>query len=152
MDKKFKIFVIVAMIALAALAGTGTVVALSIVNGESSQAQESYENKNLVTMALKEPITANLVGDERKKSIARVSIGLGVDAKQKGYKEFNSNFDSSQLVIRDEIINILRKQTYEQMTKSDAQDELAKEIKKQINQLMETEVIKEVYFGEFFVQ
>lgn len=154
MDKKFKVFVIIALVVLALFAATGTIVALNLANNTKTgqEIEENSENKNIKIVALDEAITANLVGDERNRSMVRISVGFGVDSKDKTYKDFSSKFTEKQLVVRNEVISILRAQTYEMMTRNDAQDKLAEEIKTRVNDILDTQIIKEVYFGEFFVQ
>lgn len=154
MDKKFKVFVIVALVVLAALAATGTVVALKAVNstqGKQTEVEDA-ESKNIKILALKEAITTNLAGDENSRSMARISVGFGIDSEDKMAKDFETAFTDKELIVRNEVISILRAQTYEMMTRHDAQDKLAEEIKGRVNKILETEIIKEVYFGEFFVQ
>lgn len=154
MDKKFKVFVIIALVVLAVLAAAGTVITLNIVNSTKAEevVEEVVEKQDIQVIALDEAITANLAGDERSRAIIRTSIGFGVDGKAKTFKEFTEKFTEKQLIIRDEIIRILRAQTYEMMTRKDAQDKLEEEIKNRINEVLLTQIIQEVYFAEFVVQ
>lgn len=156
MDNKFKVFVIIALVALGTLATTGTFVALAVMNDargvETSGQEMAIEPKNIAILSLSEPITANLVGDNNSKRIARLAVGFGVDSKGKGYKEVTNKLLEEEMIIRNEIITIVRAQTYEMMSQVDSQEKLAAQIKEKVNELLGTQAIKEVYFGEFFVQ
>ncbi|MGL4344519.1 MAG: flagellar basal body-associated FliL family protein [Cellulosilyticaceae bacterium] len=156
MDNKFKIFVIVALIVLAVVAGTSTFMAISVMNKTSQQPQEGQtkevDSKNLELVNLAEAITANILDEANNPHVVRIVVALEVDSKSKEYKKFNEAFAAQQIKIRDGIIAILRQQTYEMMIRQDAQEKLGDEIVTKVNELLNTTVVQNVYFGDFFVQ
>lgn len=156
MDKKFKIFVIVALFALASLAATATIVAFKVMNKANQTApvedDEKKENMKLELLPIKEAITANLAGEEDGYHIIRVQVTLGIDGSAKSAKEFKETFATKEVTVRDAIIRVLRQQTYEMVMKQDAQDKIGEQLVNTLNELLETDLIEGVYFGDFFVQ
>ncbi len=153
MDKKFKIFVIIAIVLLGVAIAVSTFLLLNVVNKGEDVAVNAKEKKiKLITIDLGDAITSNVYDEAGEQHIARVSISFGVNQSSKQYKKFRKNFDSSKIIIRNEIIQGIREQTYEMMSKTDAQTKLGDEIAERINKLLDTQVIQEVYFGDFFVQ
>lgn len=157
MDKKFKVFVIIALIILAGVAGTSTFVAITVMDrmGTTQTAtsdRSEIDSENLVLMDLSEPITVNIVDAANKSHVARVVLALEVDSKNKGYKAFIKTFGEKEIVVRDAVIALLRDQPYEMMSQVDAQEKLAEAIVIKVNELLGTTVVQNVYFGDFFVQ
>lgn len=155
MDKKFKIFVIIAIVLLGIAIGVSTFLVLSMMGKDKeavSESQAEVSKSKLVTINVGDPITCNVYEATGEQHIAKVSISLGVNEKSKQYKKFQKDFESSQVIIRDEIIQTIREQTYEMMSKTDAQTKLGDEIAARINKLLDTQVVEKVYFSEFFVQ
>lgn len=153
MDNKFKVFVIVALIILALLAGTGTFIALNVLNkSEATGQSKEVDDENIELIELGEAITANLLDEMENPHIIRLKISFAVDSKSDEYKKFNEDFALKQVLIRDMIIRITREQTYEMMMRQDAQSKLSDEIVASINKLLGTTLIQKVYFGDFFVQ
>lgn len=164
MDKKFKVIVVVVLGVLSIATVVSTVTAVNATQQYNKYIKENnletevdeadkrdiVDSSNIEIMSLAEPITSNING--KSGGIARVSVSFGVDTKSKEYKEFSTNFEAKQPLIRDEIIRILRYQNHSDMSKPDAPDYLSDIMRDKINILLDTEVIKEVIFGEFFVQ
>lgn len=157
MDNKFKAFVIVALVVLfTGMMAGGAYIAMKI-----SGATQSVENKEVVikpedvhVVELTNSITTNLVSEKDMQSnhIIKITVGFGINKKSKDFKTITSQFEEKQILIRDEIIQSLRDQVYENMTKSDAQSQLSEIIISRVSKLLATQSIEEVYFGEFFVQ
>jgi flagellar basal body-associated protein FliL len=155
LDKKFKIFVIAAIVFLGIAIAVSTFFILNIVGKDKETAVSEKKEKSkisLTTVDLGDAITTNIFDEEDEQHIARVVISFAVNEKDKSYKAFQEAFASKNVVIRDEIIHIIREQTYEMMSKADAQTKLGDEIVMRINKLLDTQVIQDVYFGDFFVQ
>ena len=160
MDKKFKIFVIVAIVFLGiAIVGSAFIVLKMVGNNNNDSnsnkqvvAEKEKKEPKLVPIDLGDAITTNIFDEAGAQHIAKIVISFGVDESSKEYKKFNEEFKSKNVIIRDEIIHILREQTYEMMAKADAQTKLGDEITVRINKLLKTEIIGKVYFGDFFVQ
>ncbi|MHC1750491.1 MAG: flagellar basal body-associated FliL family protein [Cellulosilyticaceae bacterium] len=167
MDKKFKVIIII-IIAVIGIGSISTVTFMFLnvqkkLDTVQTQAQQqdnqdvkNYNSEDLELIALKEAITSNIAEDESGVAhVAKVAIGFRVDTKAKDYKDVSDVLTNKQIIIRDEIIRILREQTYEMMTRTgenNAQDKLSTEILTKVNDLLGTTSIKEVRFGEFFVQ
>ncbi|WP_069997461.1 flagellar basal body-associated FliL family protein [Cellulosilyticum sp. I15G10I2] len=155
MDKKFKIFVIIAIVLLGIALAVSTFLVLNIINTEKAPTADNKETKSktkIITIDLGEAITSNVYDEAGEQHIARVSISFGVNEASKQYKKFKKDYDASKVIIRNEIIQSIREQTYEMMSRTDAQTKLGDEIAERINKLLNTEVVVEVYFGDFFVQ
>ena len=73
-------------------------------------------------------------------------------SSKKEYEAFTTLYSENIALIRNEIIQVIREQTYSMMSKADAQTKLGSEIVNRLNKLLDTELIKEVYFKDFFVQ
>ncbi|MGL4736956.1 MAG: flagellar basal body-associated FliL family protein, partial [Cellulosilyticaceae bacterium] len=110
------------------------------------------DSKNLELLNLQEPITVNIIDEIGKPHVARVVLALEVDNKNKGYKAFVKTFSEKEIVVRDAVITLLREQTYEMMSRVDAQEKLSDEIVVKVNELLGTSAVQNVYFGDFFVQ
>lgn len=154
MEKNFKIFVIVA-IALLTCGVAASIFFVVTATNKNPETTTSAEVKatDLTTMKLEEAITSNVYEESGRQHIAKVQVSFGVNtAEKKAFKEFEAMYTSSVEIIRNEIIQVIREQTYSMMSRTDAQEKLGDEIKERVNALLSTEVICEVYFGDFFVQ
>ncbi|MDF2802696.1 MAG: flagellar basal body-associated FliL family protein [Anaerocolumna sp.] len=153
LDNKFKIFVIIAIVFLGiAIAGSTFLIMGMVGKDEATSAGSNNGKSKMVTVDLGDAITSNVYDETGEQHIARVVISFSVNAASKQYKQFNKDFEGKKVIIRDEIIHIIREQTYEMMTRADAQTKLGDEVTERINRLLETQIIQDVYFGDFFVQ
>lgn len=157
MDNKFKAFVIIAIVILfIGMAAGGFYLVPKIVGnvGLISEGQPAYNPKDIQIFQLTESITTNLTSEEdsNKNHIIKVTVGFGINKKSKDFKSITKEFQEKEMLIRDEIIQSLRDQSYENMTRSDAQSKLSETIQSRISTLLLTQAIEEIYFGEFFVQ
>lgn len=151
MDKKFKIFVSVALILLTLIIVAGGITLFSVIG--NNQKEDSGENKvnseSLEIVYLDAPISSNLkIDQDGIPHIIRVAVGFEINSESKDYETFTEEFTNKQIVIRDTIISILRSETYNTINK----ETLGTKIKEQINTLLETEIITKIYFSDFFVQ
>ncbi len=157
MDNKFKGFVIAAIVVLFIGMAAGGYYVVKKISASSEPAQTEVAEsgpQDLQIFQLTEPITTNLMSEENpgKSHIIKVTVGFGVNKKSKDFKTISKEFSEKEMLVRDEIIQTLRDQSYENMTKSDAQKQLSETIVSRISTLFVTQAIEEIYFGEFFVQ
>lgn len=157
MDKKFKIFVIIALTVLTFVVTAGIFLVLTTrpttETVATEEPQKEIQEKDLELIYLEDPINANLsLGEDKIPHIIRLAVGIEIHKKEKDYKDFQANFEAKQVMIRNEIIEILRSKTYEEMMETSAQEVLSTEMRARLNELLGTEIIQNVYFGEFFIQ
>ncbi|WP_058485163.1 flagellar basal body-associated FliL family protein [Defluviitalea phaphyphila] len=114
----------------------------------------SIDTEDISIFSISDPITANLLNNEEDDTqhILRISVGLGLDSKQKDFKEVNNELTEKTTIIRDIIIKTIRNKTYEEMQKANAQELIGDEILSNIKQEFQTNTIVDIYFEEFFVQ
>lgn len=156
MDNKFKAFVVIAIITLFATLMAGGYFIVMKISGTAQPVQVQAGNvkvEDIHVMQLTDSITTNLVSekDEQSNHIIKVTVGFGVNKKSRDYKSIIKQFEEQQLLIRDAVLQSLRDQSYESMTSSDAQSQLAEIILSRVSTLLATQAIEEVYFGEFLV-
>ena len=157
MDNKFKVFVISAFVILfAAMVAGGFFIVKNMSSKEpASQVEETQKHpKDMQVFTLSNDITTNLVSEtnESSKHVIKVTVGFAVDKKSKDFKVVATEFAEKEILIRNEVIQALRSQSYEEMAKSDAQSKLAEVILSRVSTLLFTQSIEEIYFGDFFVQ
>lgn len=157
MENKFKLFVIIGFLVLGLAIAGSTFFVLTQLNKNPEQVIAVEENTikktELAKVELEESITSNVYGEDNIQHIARIHVSLGVDqSDKKGYEAFTALYNDNIALIRNEIIQVVREQTYSMMSKADAQVKLGSEIVNRLNKLLDTTLIKEVYFKDFFVQ
>ena len=157
MENKFKLFVIIGFLVLGLAIAGSTFFVLTQLNKNPEQVIAVEENTikktELAKVELEESITSNVYGEDNMQHIARIHVSLGVDqSDKKGYEAFTTLYNDNIALIRNEIIQVVREQTYSMMSKADAQVKLGSEIVNRLNKLLDTTLIKEVYFKDFFVQ
>ncbi|NLL69644.1 MAG: flagellar basal body-associated FliL family protein [Epulopiscium sp.] len=109
--------------------------------------------KDIKIIAIEEPITTNLLSeDEKKQHIVRVTASIGINSESKQAKKTIQQVEEQNIAIRDIIIEILKTKTFEEMARPDAHQGLKEEILKELQENFQTNVICDVYLGEFFVQ
>ena len=147
---------ITAIVLLGVCIAGSTFLVLQVVNknqsGVASSNNVNSDKSNLVALDLGDAITANVYEENGIQHIARIEVSFGLNQDSKAYKKFTENFPSQVAIIRNEIIQTLREQTYDMMSKTDAQTKLGDEIIVRVNKLLDTNIIEAVYFKEFFVQ
>lgn len=157
MDNKFKIFVISAFVILfAGMVAGGFFIFKNVSNKEPvTQVEGTTKHpKDIHVFPISGDITTNLISEnnDQSKHVIKVTVGFGVDKKAKDFKAVSTEFMEKELLIRDEIIQCLRNQSFESMAKSDAQEVLSEKIVGRLSTLLFTQSIEEMYFGDFFVQ
>lgn len=156
MDKKFKIFITIAIMVLGLGIAGSTFFLVQMVDQNKAVAASNGEvakgKQKLAYLPLGEAITANVYDEYEEQHIARIVLSFEVNEKAKGYKKFKKTFDKQTVKIRDEVIQTVREQTYEMMSKTDSKAKLGDEITNRVNEILETTMITNVYFSDFFVQ
>ncbi len=159
MEKKYKLIIGFSAVGMVIIIAALAYVMLTVLNlKQTSQGQtekvstNSKKKNNVEIFELEDAITVNIQDEKGTQHIVRVVVAFGINKNDKGYKNFSENFESKTIVIRDEIIQVVREQTYEMMIRSDSQQKLKDEILQRVNKLLNTQIIKEIYFGDFFVQ
>ena len=157
MDSKFKVFVISAFVVLfAGMVAGGFFIFKSVSNKEPAANTEEAQSKpkDVAIFEIAGDITTNLISEknEQSKHVIKVTVGFAVDKKSKDFKTVSNDFIEKEILIRNEVIQALRDQSYESMAKSDAQAKLSEIIVSRVSKLLFTQSIEEMYFGDFFVQ
>ncbi len=157
MDGKFKVFVITAFVILfAGMVAGGFFIFKNVSNKEPvAQVEQADKHpKDVAVFPITGDITTNLTSEsgDQSKHVIKITVGFGVDKKSKDFKDVATEFAEKELIIRNEIIQCLRNESYESMAKADAQERLSETIVTRLSTLLFTQSIEEMYFGDFFVQ
>ena len=144
--------IVVILVLVMAIGGLIMVITTMSKNAGSGGTGE-IPPEELELLMLAEVVTSNLeIGQDNIAHIVRAALTFEIHNKDDSYDTFIENFNNKQVIIRDEIIKILRRTTYETLTQAGAQEQLSNEIKDTINALFDTQIIQKVYFAELFVQ
>ena len=156
MDKKFKIFVVIAIVVLTLGVAAVTVLLLN----QSSNNDKEYTNAekevevDIVEIPMGEEIMTNIaLGEDEVQHFVNVQISLGINKKnEKSYEALTEKMGFKTASIRNELIDILGDQTYDMLSATDGKVKLADEIVLRLNKLLGTDLICEVYYQKYFVQ
>lgn len=157
MDGKFKIFVIVAIVVLAAAIAGSTFFIMTMVNKEPAETVVAVEEApaKLKQIDLGDAILTNLSMEENNmQHFAKVQLSIGVDASdEEAVTAFEALVAEKSASIRSEIIDTIGEQTFSMLSNPPTgKVKLADELIPRLNQLLDTEMIKEIYYKEYFVQ
>lgn len=155
MDSKFKIFVIVAILLLAAGIVGSTFIVMNMIGGHNAEAVTTTDKTeyDLIEVEIEDTITTNVPEEDGMQHIAKIEISLGVDqSNKKAYKAFEKAMEVKPAGIKNEIIAAVGDQTYSMMSSKDGRDKLADEIITRLNNLLNTDIIHEVYYKDYYVQ
>lgn len=164
MDSKFKIFVIAAIVVLAvSMAGSTFFVIKTIKssaaaqpNNSSSSSTTEKPNWELTEIDLGEAIMTNIATEGNGQHFAKIKVKIGVESSKKVKKEFatvSEQITAKAANIRHELIEIIGEQSYSMLSDANkGKEKLADEIIVRLNTLLDTDLIKEVYFEEYFIQ
>lgn len=156
MESKFKIFVIVAIVVLALAIAASTFFVLRAVNDNQIDTISSSANHEpeLKDIALGDAILTNITSEGNNvQHFAKVQISIGVDASdEKAYTELSTKIEEKSASIRNELITAIGEQTYSMLSAANAKTKLADDIIIRLNTLLDTDLIYEVYYADFFVQ
>ncbi len=156
MENKFKIFVIVAISVLALAVGASTFLVLKALNNSNTEVEQAQESTPVSLMEVEtgEAILTNIVSEGSVQHFAKIKVKIGVDASDtESFDELILKFQERAASIRNELISTIGEQTYTMLsdTKS-GKEKLADEIITRLNKLLDTEMIKAVYYEEYFIQ
>lgn len=155
MESKFKVFVIVAIVVLALAIAASTFFVLRALNSSQINVVSTsadYEPK-LSTVSLGDAILTNITSEGNAQRFAKVQISIGVDSTdQKAYEALIAEIEVKSASIRSELITTIGEQTYSMLSAENAKAKLADQIIIRLNTLLDTDLIYEVYYQDFFVQ
>lgn len=162
-NKVMMISIIVLLVALlGTIVGLGIFTINSLKKGEEPQTQgeqvseiKPLSKDELTLVELKEPITTNLpVGEDGKDShVIRLNMSLAINNTVKKDKESEktlASVSSKEVIVRDVVLDILKKKTYEQMKKPDAREILKEEILQSLQDEFATNLIVAVYVDPYY--
>lgn len=155
MENKFNIVILSGLVGIGALSAFNTFTVLKLSNTQQVTENVSEETggiPNTEFLAMSESITANIAKTGPANHVVRIGVTFEIDKDHKDYKTFATDMAAKEIVIKDNIIKLLRSQTYEDLSAVDAQQKLGEEIKRIVNEKLHTEIITNVLFSEFFVQ
>ena len=159
MDGKFKVFVIVAIVVLAgSICGSTFFIMKTMGNGNAQNVaanQQDTQPVKLVEIALGDAIMTNMAMESNNiQHFAKIQVSIGVDATdEEAIEEFKKELEAKSASIRSEIIDTIGEQTYSMLSNpTSGKVKLSDEIIPRLNQLLGTEMIKEIYYQEYFVQ
>ncbi len=154
MDKN-KIMMIAIIALLVILLGVVGVVAFKLFTitddegGNSNEVTESVSlsPQEIQTFPLADPIVTNLTtGPDGKPHSARLSIAIGVDARDEAEAlEFLTLLQQKELIIRSNCLSIISAKTYEDFKRADNTDIIEEEIKIELQELFDSNLIYEIY-------
>ncbi|WP_456488084.1 flagellar basal body-associated protein FliL [Caminibacter pacificus] len=153
-----KLLLIVIIVLLLLLLIIGGLVAYFLLSGNDDQAdqpqqqQKIEKKKKVADMTEIGPIypldkfVVNLVSTNADRYL-KCKIDLELDSQ-----ELQKEIDKKLPAIRDLIIRILSSKTVEEIQTAKGKEKLKEEIKRKINQMLETGEVRNVYFTEFVIQ
>ena len=152
MDKKFKTFVIISLILITCFVGIGGFLILKMVLGESLPFTFQEKDKEIVYLALDEPIISNLKEDSKGyKHVIKIAMSLSMESNDLN-KTFIDSFDDNQIIIRDTVIQTLRTSPIDMFFEPGAPKQLSEVLLEALKLKFEPIQIDEIYFSDFFVQ
>ena len=156
MENKFKIFVIVAIVVLALAIAASTFFVLRALNSTQTEVVVTSEEKtaSLKSIPLGEAILTNITSENANiQHFAKIKIAIGVDSTDEDkYTEITTKIEEKASNIRSEIISTIGEQTYSMLNAANGKEKLADEIITRLNTLLDTDLIYEVYYEEYFIQ
>lgn len=155
MENKFKFFVIIAIVVLGLSVAGSTFYVLKQMNQSSKEDVTSAKiERQLTEISMGDAIMTNIAMEEDKiQHYAKIKISLGVDSSdKKAYEVFTNAVTNQAASMRNELIAAIGEQTFTMLRANDGKVKLADEIVARLNQLLDTNIIYDVYYEEYFVQ
>lgn len=151
---KFKIIIIVAIVVLALAIGGSTFFIVRALNQNVATNGPQEYVPTLEIIDLGDSILTNITSEGgSKQHFAKVQVAIGVDSNdKKAYEAMAATITAKEKSIRNEIIATIGEQTYSMLCGSEGKTKLADEIVARLNKLLDTDLIYEVYYGEYFIQ
>ena len=99
---------------------------------------------------LKTPISTNLsAGHDGVEHYVKINLAIGVNNTDKNESpKMLSSLESNEMVVRDIVLGVLRSQTYEDLTVPEGQDLLKDNIKTQLQEEFNSNLIVQVYISD----
>ena len=123
-------------------------------NTQSAQGTEAPVTKltldQIEKVSLSSPISTNLLsGNDGVEHYVKINLSVGVNnTDKKESPKMVSSLQSNEMVIRDIVLGILRNQTYEDLTVPEGQDLLKDNIKTQLQDEFNSNLIVQVYISD----
>lgn len=156
-NKIMMIAIIVLLVVLLITIGLGFY--FMFTNMGKTPEEETPEVKNISQeeiqlYILSDAIYTNLlVGTDNKEHVIKISVSLGIDiSNEKESAAFLTMLADKEVVVKDVVTSTLRKKTFEELKKSDAQEVLRDEILSNIQKEFNSNLIAKVYISELFLQ
>lgn len=127
--------------------GTFIVITLKQTNSPGKVVIKQSEEMGPV-LNLGNDILVNITSEEGMEHFLKTNIALELDSGEKTAEEVSKRIPQ----IRDLIINILAAKTKEKIIEKEGKDQVRSEIINNINQLMTTGKIRNIYFQDFIIQ
>ncbi len=110
--------------------------------------QEPVKRKaTYFTFTLEKEFITNV---KNSQSLFKTSITFEIEQEKE--EEQKAFLEENTPVIRDSILFLLREKTYDELRASDIRDKLSKQIVELLNEKLDVEYLKSVYFNEYVVQ
>jgi len=156
LESKFKVFVIVAIVVLGLAMGASTFLVLRVLNNTQAEVATTSNGGpiELKSVALGDAILTNITNDNGNvQHFAKVKVSVGVDgSNEEMFTALSAEIDEKATSIRSELISTIGEQTYSMLSAGNGKEKLADEIIARLNTLLDTELIYEVYYEEYFIQ
>lgn len=160
------IAIIVLLLLMFAVFTCGFIYTISLINKTAANAEVNnkdtlveYTLEDITIYSLTDSIKANLlktsVDSEEHMALLTVNIALNMGTtkeEKKAYEKMVALLYSNEVVIRDAVISILKNKTYAELEKPNSKEVVKDEILTTLQELFSTNVIVDVYFGEYYYQ
>ncbi len=128
--------------------GTFIVITLKQTNAPTTKVVVKQSQEMGPVMSLGNDILVNIRSEEGMEHFLKTNIVLELDNDEKTGAEVTKRIPQ----IRDLVINILASKTKEKIIEKEGKDQVRSEIINNINQLMTTGQVRNIYFQDFIIQ
>lgn len=146
---------IVALVVLTLSFGGGAFLILRTLNNNTSATAADVEKEvKLKPIDLGDAILTNVSSEKGNvQHFAKVQISIGVDATdEKKFTALSETITANEASIRSALITTIGEQTYSMLNAANGKEKLSDEVISRLNTLLDTDMIYEVYFKEYFIQ
>lgn len=146
---------IVALVVLTLSFGGGAFLILHTLNNNTSATAADVEKEvKLKPIDLGDAILTNVSSEKGNvQHFAKVQISIGVDATdEKKFTALSETITANEASIRSALITTIGEQTYSMLNAANGKEKLSDEVISRLNTLLDTDMIYEVYFKEYFIQ
>lgn len=156
MENKFKIFVIVAIAVLALAIAGSTFLVFTVMNNNnvSTEVVAEQQEPQLKSVSLGDAILTNITKESGNvQHYAKIKVTIGVNAAdEEAFTELTTAIEEKTASVRSELITTIGEQTYSMLNDVNGKEKLADEIISRLNTLLDTDLVHEVYYEEYFIQ